>query len=198
MNTELYNCLSNDLLLDCKDKVRACINKSSLKVNCDEILMCIHDEIDIQAFQEWLDYNLDNFKSKSNQTSYFKKSFQNELQKGRFNLKPKVNYLPNTQEFINELRDKGVIIYADDSDWLSVAWSHLLNVVKISQNECKAINQSVLRDMFTVNFDEYKNLLMNHKSLQKYHINWEEIEKQYIIARKNWLELMEELESVYD
>ena len=71
-------------------------------------------------------------------------------------------------------------------------------MVKISQTECKAINQSVLRDMFTVNFDEYKNLLMNHKSLQKYHVNWEEIEKQSIVARKNWLDMMEDLESVYD
>ena len=52
--------------------------------------------------------------------------------------------------------------------------------------------------MFTTNFDEYKNLLISSKSLKKYHINWEEIEKQSIVARKNWLDLMEDLESVYD
>ena len=169
MNTELYNSLSNDLLLECKDKVRACINRSSLNIDCDDIVACIHDEIDTDAFEAWIEYNLDNFKSKSNQTSYFKKSFLNELQKGRFKLKPTVDYLPNTQELINEMRDKGVIILADDTDWLNVAWMHILNDIKVSKNECKAINHSILKDMFTTNFDEYKNLLMNHKSLQKYH-----------------------------
>ena len=195
MNTELNIGYSNDCLYECKELVRECVNKSSLQIDCDEIVACIHEEIDIEKFKSWLSFNLVNFKSKTNQTSYFKKSFENELKKGTFKVSAKVDYLPNTQELINEMRNKGIVILADDTDWLNVAWWHILNETKLPMSECMKLNRTILRYMKTEKFSEYQKLLMNSNTLKPLGIDWKTIEQEAIVARRHWIDIMEELES---
>lgn len=183
---------------DMKEIIRVCISNSNLKVNCDDILSCIHEEIDTDKFSSWLSFNLDNFKSKTNQASYFKKSFLNELDKGTFKL-VKIHYLPNTQPLINEMRERNMMILAEDSAYLYVMFDYLLNVKKIDINTISLLNRKVLSYMSDdQTFADYKKLLKSANTLKPYNVEWELIDKQTTELNEKWNMMLDGLESVYD
>lgn len=189
------NVYSNDLLLECKELIRKCVSNSCLKVNCDEILTCVHEPIDTDKFESWLSFNLETFKSKTNQSSYFKKSFVNELNKGTFTIS-KVEYIPNTQELINQMREK-IVLLADDTAYLTVLWDYMLNDKKIELSTCKKLNQQVIVYM-TGTFEDYKSLLKRSNTLKPYNVDWELIDKRTAEYINSWNQTLDELESAYD
>ena len=158
------------------------------------LLMKTNDEdFDNEVFEEWLITK--DIESKNNPNAYIKSCFKKELDNGTFKPKAVVDYLPNTQELVNALRDNGVIVLVEDTDWLNVAWWHILNKEKLPIEECKKLNRNILGYMKTKEFDEYKNLLMNSNTLKPLKLDWELIENEARVAHKHWLELMDELES---
>lgn len=182
-------------VIECKNRIQNIIIKSSLNINCDEILIHIHEPIDVDKFESWLNYNLDKFKSKTNQASYFKKAFTNELEKGTFKL-IKLNYLPKTQVLINELRDKGVVILADDSAYISVLWAELLNTYKVPSELAIRINRQAVNQ--ADNFNAYKTLVKSSAELVNYNVDWKEIDRKTLIYINGWNKTLDELESIYD
>ena len=195
---ESNNIYSNVCMNDLKEIIRVCISNSNLKVNCDEILSCIHEEIDPDKFSSWLSFNLDNFKSKTNQASYFKKSFLNELDKGTFKL-VKIHYLPNIQPLINEMRERNMMILAEDTAYLYVMFDYLLNAKKIDINIISLLNRKVLSYMSDdQTFADYKKLLKSANTLKPYNIEWELIDKQTTEFNEQWNLMLDKLESVYD
>lgn len=186
---------SNVCLIECKEIVRKCISSSNLNINCDEILQYIHEEIDADKFDSWLKFNLDTFKSKTNQASYFKKSFLNELNKGTFK-KEHLYFLPNTQPLINAMRDKNITILADDAAYLYVMWGYLLNIKKIDEKTCVELNNKIIAYMHDgQTFSDYKKLLKNSKTLKDYNIDWELIDKKTQAYISQWNDILLDLES---
>ena len=185
----------NDCLYECKRIVRECVSSSSLNINCDDILNCIHEEIDTDKFNSWLSYNLNTFKSKTNQHSYFKKSFLIELEKGTFK-KVIVNYIPNTQPFINALREHGCCVLADDSAYLFIVWDRLLNKYKVPSNIAEDLNNKILNYLdVNSNFEDYKTLLIKSKTLAPYKVDWDEIDKDAKAYIAEWDKMLDDLES---
>lgn len=182
--------LSNDLFVEYKELVCECIVKSNLKVNCDDILTHIHEEIDIDKFNTWLQFNLQTFQTKTNISSYFQKSFLNELKKGTFKV-VKVNHLPNTQAFLNELRDIGISISADDSAYMWVLWEELLT--KIPSDMASKLNHQIVSYMKTNEFAEYKELIQKSNTLKPYKVNWELINRKTEDFIRYWNDTLNEL-----
>ena len=182
----------------CKLVVRDIIIKSNLNVSCDEVLTRIHEEIDTDKFSSWLNYNLDKFKSKTNQASYFNKAFANELERGTFTL-IKLQHLPNTQPLINELRSKGIVLLADDTAYLYVMWDQLLNYTKIPFNVATEVNRQAINSLgISDTFDTFKKLIKNSKLLKDYRIDWDNIELKTIVFISNWNKTLDALGDSYD
>ena len=194
----MFTNYSNVCLIECKEIVRKCIVSSSLNINCDEILTYIQEEIDTDKFDSWLQFNLETFKSKTNQASYFKKSFLNELSKGTFK-KEHLYFLPNTQPLINAMRDKNITILADETAYLYVMWDYLLNIKKIDEKTCVELNNKVITYMHDgQTFSDYKKLLKNSKTLKEYGVDWELIDQKAQEYIGGWNNILNELESEYD
>ena len=147
------------------------------------------DDFDEEVFKEWL--LIKDIEHKTSPNVYIKSCFKKELEKGTFRPRAKVSYVPNTQVLINEMRDRGVCVLADESVWLSVVWEHLVNMKDIDIKVCQDLNHKILNYMDkTKSFDEYKRLLMNSKTLKQYNINWallEEKTKMKILGWDNYL-----------
>ena len=185
-------------LKNCKLVVSKLINNSNLNISCDEITSHIREEIDTDKFSSWLNYNLDKFKSKTNQASYFKKAFVNELERGTFTL-VRVQNIPTTQPLINELRNKGIVLYADDTAYLYVLWEQLINYYKIPYDLAKEINRQAINSLgISDTFDTFKKLIKNSTLLKGYRIDWENIELKTIVFISQWNKTLDALGDSYD
>lgn len=196
----MFNNVSNVCIVDSKEFVRKCVNNSFLKVNVDEILECVCEEIDTDKFESWFKFNLQTFISKTNQTSYFKKALTNEIQKGSFKVNH-IEYLPSIQPFINALKDKGIVVLADDSGYLSVLWEELFDKYKVSVDVACKLNRQILEYMKPgQTFADYKELLKKSNTLKPYRIIWEEIDEKANQFNEKWNEMLNEMEmeSAYD
>lgn len=157
------------------------------------IRLTTNDDFDENEFNGWLLEN--DIESKVNPSAYVKKAFKEQLDKGTFKSKPKVEYLPNTQELINEMREKGICILADESVWVSELFNYLLNDLKLDSSVLKELNHKVLDYMKTKEFSEYKDLLRKSKALSLYPIDWKHIETRTQNEILKWNELLDDLES---
>ena len=196
----MFNNVSNVCIVDSKEFVRKCVSNSFLKVNVDEILECVCEEIDTDKFESWFKFNLQTFISKTNQTSYFKKALTNEIQKGSFKVNH-IEYLPSIQPFINALKNKGIVVLADDSGYLSVVWEELLDKYKISVDVACKLNRQILDFMKPGQaFADYKELLKKSNTLKPYGIVWEEIDEKANQFNEKWNKMLDEMEmeSAYD
>ena len=189
--------LSNDMLCKCKEIICERINSSCLNINVDDILNCVHEEIDSNKFNSWFDYNLQTFQNKQNQTSYFKKAFINELNKGTFKVE-EITYIPNTQEFINELRLNGMVLLADDTVYLSVLWEELLNTYKMPEDAARELNRNIINYKPEQTFSEYKELIKKSNTIKALNVDWNLIEQKAAKLNMSWDELLNDLESEYD
>lgn len=159
----------------------------------DENVRASESDFDSERFNEWLIEN--NVESKNNPSAYIKACFKKEFERGTFRPRAKVSYVPNTQRLINELRDRGICVLADDSVWLSVVWKHLVNWKEINIKDCVELNHKILEYMGeSQSFEDYKRLLMNSKTLKKYEINWNLLEEKVKFEILGWDNYLKELE----
>jgi len=146
-----------------------------------------------ERFNEWLiEVEVE---SKANPSAYIRSCFKTELEKGTFRPRAKVEYIPNTQDLINQMRIKGICVLADESVWVSVLYKYLLNEKHVDSATCKKLNQSILNFMETKCFKEYKELVMNSNTLKPYDINWEYIEAETKAEINKWNAMLDDLES---
>ena len=186
--------LSNDLIVECKDSVRKRIS-SSLNIYCDDLIACIREPIDLTKFEAWFQFNLNNFKSKTNQVSYFKKAFLNELEKGTFKVEV-IEYVPNVQPILNDLRAKGICVMANESAYIYCLWEYLLNDKKVDIEACKKVNRGIVNLMQKgQSFNDYKDLVQRANTLAPYKIKWKEVEARAEAYINDWNKLFDELES---
>ena len=154
---------------------------SSLNIVCDDILTHIHEEIDVDKFKSWFNYNLDKFKDKSNVKVYFQKAFTNELNKGTFKT-PEIKYLPSIEPLLNELRNKGIILLANDVAYLKVLFQELLNTYEIPAKEIVKINHKLVDRC--KDYIDYKEQIK--AELSSYKIDWGDIEHKTQVYIAMW------------
>ena len=150
------------------------------------------DDFDEKVFRDWLE--IKDIEFKNNPNAYIKSCFKKELEKGTYKPKAKVEYVPNTQELINELRDRGMCILADESVWLSVVWGNIINIKDIDIKACKELNHKIIEYMGeSKSFNDYKKLLMNSNTLKPYNINWGLLEEKTKLVILGWDKYLDEL-----
>lgn len=152
------------------------------------------EDFDSEVFNSWLVSK--DIEHKNNPNAYIRSCFIKELQKGTFKPQPKVEYIPNTQVLINEMRDRGICVLANDSAYIYVLWKYIINEAKITIDECVRLNRTILSFMKRgQSFNEYKRLLKKSNTLKAYHINWDYIEDKTNELIKKWDDTLEALES---
>ena len=184
----------NNCLFELKRTLGECATTSCLNINVDEILNCVHEDIDTDKFKGWLEYNLDKIKSKTNQTSYLKKSFQIEQSKGTFKKEPQIEYLPNTQPLLNALREKGISVSYVQSAYISVLFDYLLNTLKINKDTLTTLNHQIL-DYMKPNqcCDDYIKFIKKSKVIKKLDIDWNYIDEKSKKELEAWEEMFEDI-----
>ena len=151
-------------------------------------------DFDEEVFDEWL--IMVDVEHKNNPSGYLRSCFKRELENGTYKPKAKVEFVPNTQEIINELRDRGMTILADDCVWLGVVLHHILNAKNMPISECKELQRKILTYMKNPkSFEEYKKLLMNANTLKQFNINWKLLEAKTQSHIETWNKLLDEIES---
>ena len=151
-------------------------------------------EFDENSFLDWLEeYGV---KDKQNPSAYIKACFKKELDRGTFKPKAKVKYMPNTQVLINEMRDRGICVLADEYVWVDVLFNYLLNEKKIDGATCRELNHLILNYMTTKDFREYKELLMKSKTLKPIGVDWEYIENKTKASVQEWNAMLDDIEKL--
>ena len=161
---------------------------SSLNIECDDIVMRIDEELDISKLESWLGRITDTIKTKTNIKTYFRKAFTNELKAGTFKVEHeqvKVGYLPAVQPLLNAMRDKGYVLLADDTAYMTTMFEELLNTYEIPNKELVKLNNRLLDRC--ADYTEYVEQLKIE--LTGYKINWAEIKHkaEVYIATWNWV-----------
>ena len=149
-------------------------------------------DFDETSFLNWLYEN--DIKSKGNPSAYVKSCFVKELEAGTFRPQPKVEYMPNTQVLLNEMRDREIVLLADDVVFVNVLFNYLLNK-GVDGGTCRELNRKILSYMKTHDFREYKELIKQSNTLKQYNIDWKHIDKEVKKDIKEWNDLLNELES---
>lgn len=158
------------------------------------LLTMTDDEIfDEEVFQDWLLQK--DIEHKNNPSAYLRSCFKKELDNGSYKPKVKLNYVPNTQVLINELRNRGICVLADDTVWLNVVWKHLINWQGINIKDCVELNHKILDYMGdSKSFEDYKKLLIGSKTLKKYEINWNLLDEKVKMEILGWEDYLKSLE----
>lgn len=150
------------------------------------------DDFSEDTFAEWL-AKVD-VENKNNPSGYLRSCFKKELDKGTFKPKAIVNYVPSVQPLINELRNKGIVVLADDTSWLKIVWEHIVNFKEINLNIVEPLNRKIVASVKT--FAEYKEKLINAEELKPYDINWKLLEERVKIEILGWNKYLDELEKL--
>ena len=152
------------------------------------------EDFDSEVFNSWLVSK--DIEHKNNPNAYIRSCFVKELQKGTFKPQPKVEYLPNTQVLINDLREKGVCVLADDTAYISVLWNYILSETSLGIDECRQLNRKLVAYLKQgSSFNEYKTLLKKSNTLKKFNIDWKLIDKKTEDYIGKWNKLLDSLES---
>lgn len=153
------------------------------------------DDFDENVFNQWLIEK--NVESKKNPSAYIRSCFKAELEKGTFHrVEIKVNYVPNIQPLINDMREKGICVMANDSAYLSVVWEYIINVVGVEIDKCVELNRKIYQYMKpTHTFEDYKIFLKNSKTLKPYNIDWDYVDKKAQELIDDWDAMLERMTS---
>lgn len=151
-----------------------------------------NDDFDEKEFISWLE--ISDIKNKINPSGYVRKAFKEQFDKGTFRPKPKVYYVPNTEELINQLRDKGICVSANESAFMYVLWLDLINENNVPLEKAKKLNNKIIEYMKEgQSFNDYKELLKKSKTLKPYNLDWEVIEQKVEKFIKDWDKTLDEI-----
>lgn len=187
--------VSNNCLYECKEQMRACITESNLNINCDDTINALTQEIDIRKFKAWFDANANNFKTKTNPSSYFKKAFLAELSKGKFELE---EISLDTSTLMRAMLNKGIKVKSDDSLYAEIMW---LEIIKagMALKSAVELNHKVIGYMKQdQTFEDYVSLVKRSKAVKAYTVDWEKIQKKYSSLLDSWENMIEGAKDIYE
>ena len=187
--------VSNVCLNECKEQMRMCITESSLNINCDDTINTLTQEIDIRKFKTWYESNINNFKSKTNPNSYFKKAFLSELAKGTFKpLKKRVD----ATTLASALRSKGIAVSSDNALFIELMWQEIYELSG-DENLLIELNHKILDYMKAdQTFEDYVSLVKRSKAVKAYTVDWEKIQKKYSSLLDSWEKMIEGAKDIYE
>lgn len=181
---------SNVCLFDCKEKVREHVSSSCLNIDCDDILNALTEEIDVNKFEAWFDRNINNFKTKQNIQTYFKRAFISELNKGTF----KLNEISvDMSQLVSAMRGKGIKVLSDDTCYLELMW---LEIVRKGMpiEAIQQLNRKVIDYMHSgQTFADYVSLIKKSNAVKPYDIDWDKVEAQSKAELEWWTRMLNNL-----
>lgn len=190
--------------IDCielKRRVRECISTSSLNINCDDIIERVREDFDINKFKAWFQYNENKIKSKTNQSSYFKKSFLIELEKGTFNKNETKDFdanwllsqvLPTLHKYLPMFTDNIDEGFGDETFFIENLQIYLYENDILTIDEINTLNSKVMNYITTfenVKLSDYREYIKKSQLL-KGKVDWEEIDRREINARQSYEKLI--------
>lgn len=182
--------ISNDCLNECKEQMCACIKESSLDINCDEIKNALTQEIDIKKFKTWFQANTNNFKTKTNPHSYFKKAFLAELSKGKFEVE---EISIDTGSLMRAFELKGIIATSDDSLYAELMWETIIKAGMAIESVVELNHKIVGYMKKDQTFQDYVSLVKRSKAIKSYNVDWEKIQERYSSLLSKWDKTMENM-----
>lgn len=187
--------ISNDCLNECKEQLCACIKESNLDINCDEIKNALTQEIDIKKFKTWFQANTNNFKSKTNPHSYFKKAFLAELSKGKFEVE---EISIDTVSLMRAFELKGIKTTSDDSLYAEIMWETIIKAGMAIESVVE-LNHKILDYMTSEQtFQDYVALVKRSNAVKAYKVDWEKIQKEYSSSISEWNNMIEIIGGIYE
>lgn len=196
-------------LIDLKRSVCECITTSCLNINCDEVIECVRENIDINKFKSWLKYNENKIKSKTNQTSYFKKSFLNELEKGTFKPIDRGDYnqseilslvLPTLYKYLPIFNTNIDDAFGDETFFIENLQLYIYENDILTIEQLNILNERVMGYITTFEnpkLSDYREYIKKTQSL-KGKVDWEEIERREMKDKQEFDELMKTFEDTND
>ena len=157
----MFNSNSHKDLLNCINKVSRDSSENIKTANYVREV-CIKNSLNYDKAVEEIVKAIENAGDIKN-IHGFVKAVVNRLNPNKFG-NAIVTYIPNTQPFINDLREKKIVVLADDSVWLSEVWKYIINNLPIDINECIALNHKIIAYMIKHNertFEDYKSKKQN-------------------------------------
>ncbi len=157
-----------------------------------------HPDFDEERFKLWLETNEVN--QKNNPSSYVYKFFTKAYQQGLF-LKPaspKIEYIPNTQELFNCMRERGLIVVRDSTIEIDVAMRWLLEKQVVTIEELRDLNNGIIDYLVKNNLTtaKYLDLMMKSNLLKGRFIDWNEIGNIALKEKEEWEAMMLELDQI--
>ena len=185
------NTYSNNSLDVCKEQIRTYINNSSLKVNSDDIVSVLTQEIDVRKFKDWLDRNENYISTKEFQHNYFKKAFMNELSKETFKADP---VTIETLSLIKAMRIKGIKVTSNSNLYLESMTAEAYRS-GMSAEDINDLNRRIIVYMKEgQTFDDYVALFKKSNSVKSYKIDWQTVEDKYQKSLATWNEVLTDSE----
>ena len=194
---------SNCNCIELKEVLRAYATTSCLKIDCDDTIKCVREEVDIEKFKNWFEYNLEKFKSKTNQSSYFKKSFITELEKGTFKPLPKVykkysdsellcSVLPTLYKHLGAFGIDMANGFGDETFFVENLQIYIIQKKILSIDELNELNDRVMSYITSLESPKLTDYRIYIKKAQalKDKVNWAEVERIEKKERKAFDELM--------
>ena len=146
----IYN--SIELNIELLRRVRACVcdSISGIEPYIDDILKIIDKPIDINKLNQWI--NQVNFNSKANPISYFKKVFEIEYSKGRFDIKDKP--IVNCQSLFNAMRDNHIKVIPDDTSIITSFAQKIIDEDRIKADDLIELNHRLVKQVADLDEEE--------------------------------------------
>ena len=153
-------------------------------------------DFDEGMFEDWLIRV--GIANKINPTRYIKSCFAIELEKGTFKPLPQKRIKVNVLGLFNSFRQKGIYVPSDEEMFVDVTYNHLVNDKHIDFSALSDLHDKILDYMKTLEFSEYKTLLMSCKFLRPYKVDWKMIEAAANRATEEWNKLFPEEKMTYE
>ena len=154
-------------------------------------------DFDEERFNWWLEEK--KISTKNNPSAYVKSCFKKELELGTFTKPeaPDVEYVPATQIFFNQLREKGIQVIPEDTMYIDCTFSYLLNNGILTVDELRALNQNIVDYMVGLNkpqsTHDFLELMRKSNTLKGRFVDWVAIGKEAADLNKEWERLLAEI-----
>jgi len=176
----------------CKEQLRACISESSLSVNSNDIVSTLTEPISLTKFTAWFASAQNIIKTKTNQHSYFKKAFMNELNKGTFE-QEHIEVTIETTTLIKLMRDKGIEIMSNDTAYIEIMQLELYKA-GLNAKTLNELSENIIDSMKKgQKAIDYVELIKSHPLIKSYKVDWERIQNKYVAEINKWTEMLNEL-----
>ena len=160
------------------------------------------ENFDLTIFDSWVKEN--NIKFKSNPNTYLQKIFKQELDKGTFIDSAKQRQLKEKWSFNlialnNDFRANGITIVEYDDCYLECLIAYLIQFRVLDGDQLRELTPKIiayLLEQGKATTTDFIDCLKKSKALRGKKIDYDMIQSKFESERKEWEQLMRELESL--